>query len=93
MPPARKSTKSSKPSKSSKAPADQRIIDGFLAVAAEKGWVKTGLGDIAASAGVSLAELQSHYPSKAAILSAEFGHYVRGVVIDHRPALKFRLAW
>jgi AcrR family transcriptional regulator len=65
MPPARKSKKSAP-----KAPADQRIIDSLLSLAAEKGWLKASLGDIAAHAGVSLAELYDHYPSKAAILSA-----------------------
>ena len=64
MPPARKSTKSSK------APIDQRIVDSFFAVAAEKGWLKTSLKDIADHAGVSLAQLHDHYPSKPAILGA-----------------------
>lgn len=61
MPPAKKS---------SKPPVDQRIIDSLLALTLEKGWMKTGLSDIASHAEVSLAELHEHYPSKIAILGA-----------------------
>ena len=62
MPPAKKSQKAPVP--------DQRIIDAMLSVAAEKGWVKLGLHDIAAEAGISLAQLHEHYPHKMAILGA-----------------------
>ena len=50
MPPAKKSQK---------APVPERIIDAMLSVAAEKGWVKLGLHDIAAEAGISLVAISS----------------------------------
>lgn len=50
-------------------PADA-IIDATLDLAAIQGWRDTTLGDIARHAGVSLAELYGHFPSKMAILAA-----------------------
>jgi AcrR family transcriptional regulator len=61
MPPAKKSTK---------APVPDRIIDAMLSLAAEKGWVRLSLHEIADEAGVSLAQLHENYRSKPAILSA-----------------------
>ena len=61
MPPAQKSRK---------APIPDRIIDAMLSLAVDKGWVKLGLHEIAAKAGVTLAELHEHYPHKFAILAA-----------------------
>jgi len=50
-------------------------IDAALSLAAEKGWRDLALADIAAGAGLSLAELYAQYPSKQAILAA----YSRGI--------------
>jgi AcrR family transcriptional regulator len=50
-----------------KDPCDA-IIDAALALAARQGWNDTTLADIAAEAGVSLAEAHRHFGSKAAIL-------------------------
>jgi AcrR family transcriptional regulator len=46
------------------------VIDVALNLAAERGWRNLPLADIAAAAGLSLAELYALYPSKAAILAA-----------------------
>lgn len=53
-----------------KAEIPGHIVDQALNLAAEQGWRRTTLGDIAAAAGVTLAELYGHYPSKAAIVGA-----------------------
>ena len=47
-----------------------RILDAALELAASDGWTRLTLGRIAAAAGVSLAELYRHYPSKPAVLAA-----------------------
>jgi AcrR family transcriptional regulator len=47
----------------------QRLIAAALALAADKGWRRTGMADIAAAAGVSLAETQRLFRSKFALLA------------------------
>ena len=47
----------------------RRVIDASLDLAAEQGWRRLTLAGIAAAAGVSLAELHAHFPSKPAILA------------------------
>ncbi len=71
--PRKKTSRSSK-GKSRRAPRDSkgvpdRIIDAALTLAAARGWQRTGLADIAAKAGVTLAELRGAFPSKASILN------------------------
>lgn len=48
----------------------KRIIDAAMALAAEKGWRDTTLGEIAARAEVSLADLYKEVPGKGTILAA-----------------------
>ncbi len=50
-------------------PAPDRIIDAALALAAAGGWRQLGLAGIAEKAGLTMAELRSVFPSKAAILA------------------------
>ena len=45
------------------------VIDAALALAAANGWRQLGLDQIAKEAGLSVAELRSVFPSKAAILA------------------------
>lgn len=54
--------------KKSAQPTD--VIAAALKLAAERGWHAIALADIAAAAGMSLAELYSRYPSKQSILAA-----------------------
>jgi len=63
--------------KRTRRPADPaaRVIECTLALAAERGWRRTGLADIAAAAKLSLAELYGLYPSRGAIIAA----FVRGI--------------
>ncbi len=46
-----------------------RVIEAALALAAASGWRKLGLADIAKEAGLTMAEVRSVFPSKAAILT------------------------
>ena len=58
--------------RTARRPSDDagRILDVALELAASDGWRRLTLGRIAAAAGISLAELYRHYPSKAAVLAA-----------------------
>lgn len=47
-----------------------QAVDVFLRLLAEKGWRATHLADVAAGAGLTLAELHALYPSKAALVAA-----------------------
>ena len=53
-------------------PADPSngVFDSAMRLAAERGWSAVALADIAAAAGLSLADLYALYPSKTAILEA-----------------------
>ena len=53
--------------KSSKA---DKIINTALELAAERGWARLKLSDVAKAANVSLSEMRSHFDSKPAILAA-----------------------
>jgi AcrR family transcriptional regulator len=52
------------------APVPDRVIDAAFALAASQGWSLTGIRDIAAEAGIGLAELYAHFPDRDAILEA-----------------------
>lgn len=58
----------------------QLIINAALQLAAERGWSRLALADIAAAAKLSLAELYAVFPSKAAIL-ATFSRNIDRVVL------------
>ena len=58
-----------KPARKPVDPA-RRVIDRTLSLAAERGWRRVSLGDIAAAAKLPLAEFYRLYPSRAAILAA-----------------------
>jgi AcrR family transcriptional regulator len=56
------------------------VIDAALDLAAERGWHRTSLADIAAAAKLSLAELYLLYPSKRAILASFVGRIDRAML-------------
>ena len=56
--------------KTAAASTPRDAVDTALSLAAEKGWRDLALADIAAGAGLTLAELYALYPSKQAILRA-----------------------
>ncbi len=58
-----------------KADIPKRVIAAALKLAAERGWRRVSLHDIAARAGVTLEELYGQFSSRDAILSA----FVRGI--------------
>jgi AcrR family transcriptional regulator len=53
-----------------KPKGSERVVAAALALAERRGWREISLADIAAAAGVSLAELYPEFPSKTAILAA-----------------------
>ena len=57
------------------------IIEALLALAAERPWNGFGLSDVAEKAGLSLADLRGHFPSRGAILSA-FARQTDMAVLD-----------
>jgi AcrR family transcriptional regulator len=65
---AKKTRKSSRASKSKADPRD-RVIDAALKLAAERGWRRLAMSEIADAAGMSLAEVCSQFSSKSAILN------------------------
>ncbi len=48
----------------------ERLIDAALALAAERPWAGVSLADVAAKAGLALAELHEHAPSKSHLVRA-----------------------
>jgi AcrR family transcriptional regulator len=57
-----------------------RIIQAFMALLAERSFEEIGLGDIAARAGISLADLRGEFPSTLAILAAHIKEIDRQVL-------------
>ena len=55
---------------SKKSDPSDAIVDAFMKLAADKSVGSIGLGEIAEEAGVTLAELRTHYSSKMAIIAA-----------------------
>ncbi|MGI9372294.1 MAG: TetR family transcriptional regulator [Hyphomicrobiales bacterium] len=65
-----------------RASKQDKIIDTALELAAERGWARLKLSDIAKAAKVSLAELRGHFDSKPAILAA-FMERIDAEVLDN----------
>ncbi len=57
-----------------------RIIDATMTLAAERGWNRVGLSDIAAETGLSLADIRSEFPCKDSILAGFVGRVDREVL-------------
>lgn len=66
----RKSSARPAPATEPRADGDDAVIDAALHLAEAKGWARTSLADIAAEAGLGLAELYARFRSKGAILEA-----------------------
>ena len=75
-----------------KAEIPRHIVDCALELAAKEGWRRTRLSDIAQAAGVSLADLYGHYPSKTAILTAYFERIDAETLAGVDPELKAEAA-
>ena len=65
---AKKARKKSRTSKNKADPRD-RVIDAALKLAAERGWRRLALAEIADAASMTLTEVRSLFPSKSAILN------------------------
>ncbi|MGE5518214.1 MAG: TetR family transcriptional regulator [Bacteroidota bacterium] len=77
-----------------KSHAPDAIIDAALALAAEKGWRRLALADIAERAGVTLADLVEHFPDRTTILAAYADRVDRAMMtgdIDRSEAPRDRL--
>jgi AcrR family transcriptional regulator len=61
-------------------PARERIVAALMSLLAEKPFEEIGLGEIARTAGVSLAELRDHFSSTLAILAAQMKETDRAVL-------------
>lgn len=70
-----------------KAEIPGHIVDCALALAAERGWRRIALADVARQAKLPLAEVYAHYPSKRAILNAFFDRIDRETLAGVDPEL------
>lgn len=57
------------PANAHAAGAEDRLVDAALSLTARQGWRDTGMGEIAAEAGLPLAEAYAACPSKLAVLA------------------------
>jgi AcrR family transcriptional regulator len=73
-------TKATKPA-AAEVPVKDRIVDALMALAGETAWEEISLPMIAGRAGITLADLRDHYPSKGAILSG-FARRIDRIVLD-----------
>jgi AcrR family transcriptional regulator len=67
--------------------AQDRAVDALLDLLADRDWNAVTLGDIAAKAGMSLAELRAAFPSKGAIL-AGFAKRIDQSVLKPSPEIE-----
>jgi AcrR family transcriptional regulator len=72
--------------------ARQAMIESALTLAADRGWARVGLGDIAEAAEVSLAELRAEFSSKSAIVAAYAADIDRAVLAARDPEMAGRPA-
>ena len=72
--------------------ARQAMIESALTLAADRGWARVGLGDIAEAAEVSLADLRAEFPSKSAIVAAYAADIDRAVLAARDPEMAGRPA-
>ena len=70
-----------------KAEIPGHIVECALALAAGTAWRRVTLADIAREAGLSLAQLHEHYPSKGAILEAYVDRVDRAMLAGIEPDL------
>lgn len=64
-----------------KTQLSQHIVDAALALAAEKGWNRVALADIAAQARLPLPEVYAHFRSKGAIVEALMDHFDHAMLV------------
>lgn len=66
--------------------AEKKLFDATMRLAAQQGWRRTSLADIAAEAGTTLADLQASYSGKDDILAAFTRHIDQQVLAGTVPA-------
>jgi len=67
---ARRAARKAETATKTEASTKDRLVDAALILAGRQGWQRTGLAEIAAEAGLSLAETYDAAPSKLALLAA-----------------------
>ncbi|MCW2243765.1 TetR/AcrR family transcriptional regulator [Azospirillum canadense] len=67
------------------AERDRRVADAAMRLAAEQGWSRTGLLDIARAAGLSAAAFYHRYPDRADVLAAVSRTADMAVLADDQP--------
>ena len=67
------------------AERDRRVADAAMRLAAEQGWSRTGLLDIARAAGLSAAAFYHRYPDRADVLAAVSRTADLAVLADDQP--------
>lgn len=79
---ARRAARKAEAGTKTAASARDRLVDAALVLAGRQGWRRTGLAEIAAEAGLSLAETYDAVPSKLALLAAFHRRIDRAALAD-----------
>ena len=66
---------------------EDKLIDAALALAAEKPWPRVTMTDIAAAAGVSLADAYDAFPCRAGLVAALISRHDRAMLAGDDPSL------
>ncbi len=88
MPPRKKKAPSSNRSAPRGGDAKPRVVAAALKLAAAKGWRRISLGEIAAEARLSLAQLHALYRGKPMILAACVRHFDQAALNGPKPGAK-----
>jgi len=88
MPPRKKKAPSSNRSAPRGGDAKPRVVAAALKLAASKGWRRVSLGEIAAEARLSLAQLHALYRGKPMILAACVRHFDQAALNGPKPGAK-----
>ncbi len=88
MPPRKKKAPSSNRSAPRGGDAKPRVVAAALKLAASKGWRRVSLGEIAAEARLSLAQLHALYRGKPMILAACVRHFDQAALNGPEPGAK-----
>ncbi len=88
MPPRKKKAPSSSRSAPRGGDAKPRVVAAALKLAASKGWRRVSLGEIAAEARLSLAQLHALYRGKPMILAACVRHFDQAALNGPEPGAK-----
>ena len=75
-----------RPSRPTEPDRSEKLLDAALALASERDWPAIGMADIAAQAGLSLAEARAAFPDKPCMVAALLGRMDAAMLADAGPA-------